>query len=137
MFVRSHKQGNSTSDVSDRIKPSSFLPARSKTILASSESCFFCVRAAIDHRHSLVETRSALFRRELAGPLACFGGQAAPGGFLRVIDLLLCGALRVTHNEPTFPFPGPVVNNGRGFCPTSRCQPPGPQRSNSPARRAP
>ena len=29
---------------------------------ASSESCFFCVHAAIDPRHSLVETRPALFR---------------------------------------------------------------------------
>ena len=37
----------------------------------------------------------ALFRRELAGQLAGFGGQSAAGGFLRVVEFLLSGALRL------------------------------------------
>ena len=40
----------------------------------------------------------ALFRGELAGQLASFGGQPAAGSFFRVVELLLRGALRLFHN---------------------------------------
>ena len=56
----------------------------------------------------------ALFRRELAGQLAGFGGQTAAGRFVRVVELL-CGALWLFHNEPNVPFPAGVVNSWYDF----------------------
>ena len=79
-------------------------------MLASSESCFFC--AAIDHRHGLVEMLPALFRGELVGQLASFGGQPAAGSFFRVVELLLRDAVRLFHNQLNLPFPKGVVNGG-------------------------
>ena len=52
----------------------------------------------------------ALFRRELAGQLAGFGGQTAAGGFFRVVELLWRGALRLSHNWLNLPLPEGVVN---------------------------
>jgi hypothetical protein len=63
----------------------------------------------------------ALFRGELAGQLAGFGGQTAAGGFFRVVELLLRGALWLSHNTLNFPFLGSVVNSWRGFFPAWRC----------------
>jgi hypothetical protein len=83
-------------------------------MLASSESCFFC--AAIDHRHGPVEMLPALFRGELVGQLASFGGQPAAGSFFRVVELLLRDAGRRSHNKPNLPFPEGVVNSGMILC---------------------
>jgi len=52
----------------------------------------------------------ALFRRELAGHLPGLGGQAAPGGRLRVIELLLCGAALLFHNASSFLVLEAIVN---------------------------
>lgn len=55
----------------------------------------------------------ALFRGELVGQLASFGGQTAAGGFFRVVELLLRGAVRPFHNNLKLPFPGIVVKTGQ------------------------
>ena len=54
----------------------------------------------------------ALFRGELVGQLASFGGQPAAGSFFRVVELLLRDALRLSHNKLNLPFPEGVVNSG-------------------------
>ena len=52
----------------------------------------------------------ALFRGELAGQLARFGGQPAAGRFVRVVELLWRGALWRSHNELNLPLPAGDVN---------------------------
>ena len=47
----------------------------------------------------------ALFRRELVGQLARFGGQTAAGRFCRVVGLLWRGALWLSHNGFNLPLP--------------------------------
>ena len=54
----------------------------------------------------------ALFRGELVGQLASFGGQPTAGGFFRVVKLPLRDALRLSHIKVNLPFPKGVVNSG-------------------------
>ena len=53
-------------------------------------------------------------RGEFAGQLASFGGETATGSLLRVVELLLRGAFRVSHNKPKLTFPEGVVNKDLG-----------------------
>ena len=54
----------------------------------------------------------ALFGGELARPFTGFGSKAAARRFVRVIELLLRGAMRPFHNELNLPFLESIVNDG-------------------------
>ena len=77
----------------------------------SRESCLF--GTAINHCHRPIEMLPSLFRGELAGQLAGFCGQTAPGGCFRIVGFLWRGALRLFHNGFNLPFFNDVVKTGQ------------------------
>ena len=86
---------------------------------SSHPSTFVCLspyigpqNLSLDHRHGPVEMLPALFRCELVGQLASFGGQPAAGSFFRVVELLLHDAVRLSHNYLHLSFPKGVVISG-------------------------
>jgi len=71
--------------------------------------CFF--GPGINHRHCRINTRSTFLAGVFAGDLPGLGGQAASGGCLRIIELLVRGAALLFHNRLNLSFPKGNVNS--------------------------